>query len=310
MFRTAVKELRVNIKKLHPALFGDVPYIFAYAAAGSIIAFYAIAPGRSIIPVGRQFNASVPGQRLAIAKTVVNIVRTIRTMMPLIPERRMPLYTYIQRSIGTTIYIDADNVRKSIDDISDYECRGLFHRDTVRILYSQVIPLSWRYSTQLVHGTSVSIKMNNSFHVHLCPLGWPATINTLDDALGALRSVLETLALMHANNIVHRDVRADNILRSPDNGWLLIDFEFCAPTNAKIIEQLPHWPDWCLPGTVFTTADDVWMAGKVFWELTRTLGNAEVDSLVSRMMHLEAERRPTAAEALRELKIMTGDIDQ
>jgi tRNA A-37 threonylcarbamoyl transferase component Bud32 len=45
----------------------------------------------------------------------------------------------------------------------------------------------------------------------------------------AIRDVLNVVIILHANGIVHRDIRWENIIRLTNDGWILIDFEEAAP---------------------------------------------------------------------------------
>jgi len=46
-----------------------------------------------------------------------------------------------------------------------------------------------------------------------------------DELRDAIRDVLVTVEKLHRINVVHRDIRWDNIVRLLDGSWMLIDFE-------------------------------------------------------------------------------------
>ncbi len=48
------------------------------------------------------------------------------------------------------------------------------------------------------------------------------------------KSVLKALAYLHANGVIHRDVKSDSILMSNDGQIKLSDFGFCAQVNADL----------------------------------------------------------------------------
>ncbi|RGB25181.1 hypothetical protein C1646_724440, partial [Rhizophagus diaphanus] len=50
-----------------------------------------------------------------------------------------------------------------------------------------------------------------------------------DELRYAIWSVLKSVMILHANEIVHRDIRWENVMRLTDNSWVLIDFEEAAP---------------------------------------------------------------------------------
>jgi hypothetical protein len=296
----AVAELSDKMSHMSRILFGGVPFIFAYAAAGTDLAFIVIRRGQPAVQVSETFNITTTSNRMKVFRTLVNIIRVLRRLVPLLPDSCFPIYETIKRPNGVELYIGDNFIRKTVPGVTALTERGLFYDSSLRRLYSDVIPVGFQYST-FSPNRNVRIS-DDKFHVDLHPIGWPKVIRKERDARNALKSVLETLALLHRNGLVHRDVRSDNIILC-EHGWILIDFEFCAPLNSPIVEQLPYWPEWCSPGSTFTTADDIWMTGKMLLKHIQSIFvTMEFRRLIHSMLTLPAELCPNAAEALKALQ--------
>lgn len=92
-----------------------------------------------------------------------------------------------------------------------------------------------------------------------------------------LKEVLQALVYFHANNQIHRDVKAANILLSKDGKILLGDYGVCAKLreglNAKTFAGSPCWmapeviESECLGGYNFKV--DIWSFGITALELAR-----------------------------------------
>ena len=81
------------------------------------------------------------------------------------------------------------------------------------------------------------------------------------------RDLLQTLQTVHAQAIVHRDVREANIVRA--DRWLLIDFELAAPAGTPTFWSAGDQPDAARQGEGWTPAMDLYQLGHM---LSRLLG--------------------------------------
>ncbi len=95
-------------------------------------------------------------------------------------------------------------------------------------------------------------------------------------ALVAFRPLVQTISELHADNIVHRDIKTQNIFLSNDGRLIPGDFGLVFPTGPQVRVTLPdervgpwqHLPRWAnLPERIEnpTPAIDVYMLGCLLW---------------------------------------------
>ena len=97
---------------------------------------------------------------------------------------------------------------------------------------------------------------------------------TEDDARVVMRRLLETLKVIHANDIAHRDIKFENIMfRSPGydfNNLCLIDFGFARTPNADnlmmtAIGTTEYMSPQVLDRKPYTIKSDIWSMGVVLY---------------------------------------------
>lgn len=87
------------------------------------------------------------------------------------------------------------------------------------------------------------------------------------------KSVLRSLAFLHANGVIHRDIKSDSILLSNDGQIKLSDFGFCAQVNADLQKRksLVGTPYWMAPEVIsrlpYSTEVDIWSLGIMIIEM-------------------------------------------
>uniref|UniRef100_U9U0L8 Protein kinase domain-containing protein n=1 Tax=Rhizophagus irregularis (strain DAOM 181602 / DAOM 197198 / MUCL 43194) TaxID=747089 RepID=U9U0L8_RHIID len=60
------------------------------------------------------------------------------------------------------------------------------------------------------------------------PVGYLCTPKNEDELRYAICDILEIVSKLHREEVVHRDIRWDNVVKLTNGKWLLIDFEEAA----------------------------------------------------------------------------------
>ncbi|CAG8648985.1 6980_t:CDS:2, partial [Paraglomus brasilianum] len=136
----------------------------------------------------------------------------------------------------------------------------------------------------------------------LTPVGYMAIPINEDELRDAIRDVLVAVEKLHKMNVVHRDIRRDNIVRLLDGSWMLIDFEEVARIGDSRTAFSVAAPEYKGGQDFCNTAGDIWMVGNLLND-SRICDHIHIfpsaQQFRDKLTHENPNKRPTADEALR-----------
>ena len=136
--------------------------------------------------------------------------------------------------------------------------------------------------------------------LQLIPVSCKVHNMTLQRLLNLTKCMLTTLAVIHKEGFVHRDLREDNIVET-QSGFCLIDWELAGRNGELVFWNRSSLPlDVRLRNRPFVFTDDLWQLGMTLSRLaiSRSLPMVYIDGLV----HGGFETAEAALEALQDLQ--------
>jgi hypothetical protein len=132
------------------------------------------------------------------------------------------------------------------------------------------------------------------------------------------RELLGALAHIHAAGIVHRDIKPQNVLITPDGGTKLIDFGIALPTDAtaltstgNLLGTARYIAPEVMRGERATERSDLYSCGVVLRDCMRSDPSGNLSALVERLCAADPLERPASAgEALARLRRRVVVADQ
>ncbi|KAF5891257.1 serine/threonine-protein kinase PAK 6-like isoform X2, partial [Clarias magur] len=116
-------------------------------------------------------------------------------------------------------------------------------------------------------------------------------------------AVLQALAYLHAQGVIHRDIKSDSILLTLDGRIKLSDFGFCAQISKDIPKRksLVGTPYWMAPEVIsktpYGTEVDVWSLGIMVVEMVDGEPPYFSDTPIAAMKRLRDETAPSVRNA-------------
>ena len=300
--------LNVPIKELYEKLtwkYDDAPYIFGYAAVGLQVCLAAIRKDERTergakVEIIETYDLDDLSSRLLFFLALLNLSTLFRPVLDLIHNWPLNVREYgsIILSNGVLISFAENCIMKTYpsDMPSDSIIQNLkkLHRRMKEHSVPNVVQLRNEIRTKR--------------HVTLYPVGRIAAPENVHQLLTALRDILKALVALHAIDIMHRDLRWNNVLKyqGEDDKWFLIAFDDGALTPAAKVKHLKaesHAPE-ILSCSSHTVKVDIWSVGYLI-ETSNILDlPAKLETISAECLQESPEERPTAVslfEAIEEL---------
>lgn len=256
-------ELDVPVKELHEKLtwrYDDAPYVFGYAAVGLLVCLVTFRKDEKTRKGAKAekietYNLGSLQDRLSFFLAVLNLSTLFKPVVNFIRPLGILEYIDLKRSNGVLIEYAEDCVVKTYPESmpSDRIIRNL--KEVHRLMKKHSVP-------NVVELKNANMKKK---HVKLAPIGLHAPPENGQQLLMALRDILKALVALHAINLMHRDLRWDNVLKYSTEGdkWFSIDFdEETSSPAAKVTHSKAdsHAPE-ILSSSSHTVKVDIWSVG-------------------------------------------------
>ncbi|CAB4443508.1 unnamed protein product [Rhizophagus irregularis] len=264
---TAAEDLDYYFNHWNTLSFGDLPLVFAFAAVGSNIQFYYF----------HKVESSTTPKREKIGDVLLLGTEVKKTP-------RLKLFKTIHRKNGTAITIKSEEIRKSINVANIMDLK--FHMD----LYTRILIGHYEHITYKESRGRINIAYG--------PVGYLCKPKNEDELRYAIYDILEIVSKLHREEVVHRDIRWDNVVKLTNDKWLLIDFEEAARIGNErdtLIISAPEYEN----GDTCQASGDIWMIGKLMDEVKFTLSE-KAQNFRDKLMIEDFNIRLTATDALKD----------
>ncbi|KAB5593071.1 hypothetical protein CTheo_3453 [Ceratobasidium theobromae] len=170
-----------------------------------------------------------------------------------------------------------------------------------------------RYHGCWLEGPHVWIVMDFAQGGSVRTLAKAAPNNSIEEKFTGviMREVLQALAFLHRNNVIHRDLKAANVLISSDGRVMLCDFGVSAllATPHSKRSTFVGTPQWMAPevilGQPYDTKADIWGLGITLYEMaTGAPPHADQDHMRALMLipKLKPPKLPDSTDASKEMR--------
>ena len=262
--RKAIADLINKIaREWSPLLYGDLPFLLCYAAAGSSFQLCAIPRDdtRSAVPVSRVYDMARPADRVQLLCLAVQVHRLLQRISRTLPTHVLPVDVddAVTRELAggacftRTITFESASLtaKKRIAGWAAYAAAFGTSFSLLQEVYARTAQCRG-----IVHAARGPSLRHDTYAVALKPLGLRGADALPSDEEGlraAAHGMLHGLAALHAAGYVHCDLRWANVACSPapvpaQRAYYLLDLESCRRTGARIEPgtELRGWSDTTL----------------------------------------------------------------
>ncbi|KAG7376203.1 hypothetical protein PHYBOEH_001692 [Phytophthora boehmeriae] len=231
--------------------------------------------------------------RLSFFLALLNLSTLFRPVVDLIQPLGIFEYDTIERGNGVQITFTEDCVVKTYP--RDMPSKRII--DNLRDLHSQMKEHS---VPNVVELKKTNLKQK---HVVLAPIGQLSPPENVHQLLTALRDILKALVALHAINLMHRDLRWDNVLKYIGEGdkWFLIDFDEGATSPAAKTDHLKaesHAPE-IQSSSSHSVKVDIWSVGFLLKTSPVQDLPAELEAMKEKCLQKNPNKRLTAKSLLK-----------
>ena len=251
-----LQELEDKMMNWNPATLGRLPFIFGYAATGSLIQLAVLYPSYPNLvvrckPIGQKLQLTRTRECLLLVKYMVNLCSILQCLLKEIPENVPRLGVPVHRQSGeySEVVINVDHVHKKLkagfDHIYKWNDPGGL-KELYELVSSNQIVNTVKLASFHPDSKHRSVEIDGDIiHLRLAPLGYHEEPRDVLEVKAMLLDIVTALKSMHINGWVHRDLKMANIIRRIDGKWMLIDLDLACKMDE--LKRAP-WPFWAREG--------------------------------------------------------------
>ncbi|CAI2173557.1 15222_t:CDS:2 [Funneliformis geosporum] len=282
--------------------YGECPYIFGYYAVGFMVTFCYLRRNRN--SVERIDIKTCNLERLDGRIEAFIIGRNIGRLLPLLRKTvpdSLQEFTIIHRNNG-----------KIVELLQSVVIKRYKSAELVRHIMDLYDKMKLHHIPFIDSLDKVKIEEQSVPFVILSPKGIIYKPQSEKQLVIALHCVLTAVKAFHELNIMHRDIRWENVIRYIDKDrWFIIDFDEACNSPSSIsytqLDRRSHAPE-IFSGS-HNKSVDIWSIGYLILQTSvkseSLIGYAEKDLMIK-----DSEKRPKAKEVLKWLCDRYKDILQ
>lgn len=297
--------------------FEGLPYIFGYYSERFHITFCILTEDCKRTDI-LKFDLRQSFSRLLVWNAVRNIIR----LFPLMVEHftgTIPLL--ISREYNFQKYKTIEQAKLK-DTLLIHVCKTWFvssryTKDDLNSLKEHMIMLDELmkeipFVEHIIDSTPATLKLDR-LYIRYSPLGERKRPSSETELTECLKCIVSTLVLLHKQNIIHRDIRFENIVYFKGE-WYLIDFEDAAyqpsPSSTPKLQQFKkeqHAPELFLSGVTHDCKVDIWSIGHLISSSIKNGSfriNEKLRDLSVLLLDSDPQKRPTAESLLSLLSVI------
>jgi len=275
----------------------NLPFLLGYTARGTNITFWVFRRNSQPVEVFGVDLFDIE-QRVRCYLAILQIARILRAMkssLDLHPPNTPEYEPFLQRPNGVLIRFSQSSVTKEISD-------SITHQ-RISAIYHRIVGIPRVAEVQKIEETDgvLRIRLERGQKLDPSKLTRRAQFN-------AIQCILQAVSELHARDIVHRDIRWENILKNEKgNTFFLIDFDEACTDGllepSRTLASTNHAPEVTTKPHQGKPAD-VWSIGK----LCENFLHPNWIEFQKSLLQDDPQLRPSAADALRLLETLESKL--
>ena len=288
-------DLKVKLRPLSPVFYRPVMFMLDYMATGTDFQWVYLSNDKELKPIPPILNlSSFEGRSRFLLRVgyAYKLIKKMADSVPTLPGRRA---MFTLEAEGDRILDWAhDSVLKIIKSFSRH-CE-IFQGTSLKVIQEAYnVAKGCKFLARARREPKLTV---NTYSVRIAPLGCEVKLVSEQDGKKFAHNVCTTLAALHGNGIVHRDVRLPNIVKvfesQTEYYFMVIDLETMAKADFELpigLHCFDSWTSQTLEGEHYTPRSDMYHLGMVLKramkDSAKSLEKLFMSDLISKQLDAE-----------------------